>query len=114
MDTGGAVATGRVADFLRADSQDTGQGVLDTLVAAAAQLEQAAGGEPTAAEPVYAPEVDEAMLETLSSQQAETTDVAADEPQAEPAPPKPAPQADRNVLDSLLDDPNASGTDENA
>jgi len=111
LDTGGAVATGEVAEFLRADGADDGHNVLDGLVAAAAHAAPTAADAAEPAEIQRPPQVDRAMLSDLATRAADLTDAAADKQGAqEPA----APAADRDLLDSLLDDQSTSGADENA
>jgi len=112
LDTGGAVATGQVAEFLRADRAEAGRGVLDNLVAAASQAEPV--DELSETESVDQPEVNVEMLDNLTTPSAEPAGAGQAEPTTEPTAPKPAPLADRGVLDSLLDTPDASGTDEDA
>ena len=112
LDTGGAVAGGRVADFLRVDGADetTGQGVIEQLVAETRKEDAAAQGDQTPVEPppLPTPVVDEAVLSDLFVAAAAGGDAADAPPSEPPAPPRPEPapkrqvQADKNVIDDLL------------
>ena len=105
--TGGAVAGGRVARFLRDEPSDEagGQAVIDQLVART--RDEDAGDE--APEPAEAPapppgltpaKVDRDLLGELQAAAADGGRDAGDEAPAAPAAPRS--QADRNVIDDLL------------
>jgi len=97
--TGGAVAGGQVAEFLRAEAP-TGQAVIDQLVDQAREADvgpdvHAPEQPPAPAEPV----VDEDLLGDLVAAAAPGGD---DDDQPPAPPPKAQPQADQSVIDTLL------------
>ncbi len=97
--TGGAVAGGQVAEFLRAEAP-TGQAVIDQLVDQAREADvgpdvHAPEQPPAPAEPV----VDEDLLGDLGAAAAPGGD---DDDQPPAPPPKAQPQADQSVIDTLL------------
>lgn len=95
--TGGAVAGGQVAEFLRA-APSQGQAVLEQLVAPAASAEQAPAPRPSPA-----PAVQEVIDDLVAP--------AARQAPEQAAPASPAPQVDRSVIDSLLSDQGPAGKD---
>ena len=107
--TGGAVPTGEVAEFLRADHRPEGQAVVEQLVAAAKSEDMA---QPAAeAEPAAAESVNDDVLDAITA--------AGDTPAPGPAqPPAPTPQspkqADRRLIESLMDDKQTDESDTNA
>ncbi|MFW6154198.1 MAG: ATP-binding cassette domain-containing protein [Planctomycetota bacterium] len=106
LDTGGAVATGEVAAFLRAD-QPSGEAVLADLVTEPV----AATDQTTAEEAPPAPvEPDRNVLGDLAAASEPRHEPEDDEATVEPAPPP----ADRGVIDSLLDDDSATQDDSHA
>ncbi|MBT3201217.1 MAG: ATP-binding cassette domain-containing protein [Phycisphaerales bacterium] len=106
LNTGGAIAGGAVADFLKSDdSQIEGRQVIDQLVS----VVEPAGQEPEpqaplAPAPVETPPPSQAILDEL------TTTAPQNAPDAPPPPTptptttthKPPPQADQSVIDNLL------------
>lgn len=97
LQTGGAVATGKVADFLREGAD--GENVVAELIAAAAPAAQPVAVEIAEIDPAPA-KVDEALLTGLTD--AAATAEPAESPTPDPPPSEPSP-ADRGVIDSLLD-----------
>ena len=95
--TGGALAGGKVAEFLRGEGANEGRKVIEGLVSAA----QAADREQQATETVQpkGPKPVRAVLEEL------TTKKPAKPEKVTPSPAQPAQQADRTVLDDLLKRP---------
>ena len=105
LDTGGAIAGGEVAAFLRGAGGDDEEGrrVIEHLVGEAEAVEAPAAPDPSEAAPADEAPVREEVIDELLDVEPEK----ADEPMKTPpaAPPKPS-AADRNVIDELL------GTDE--
>ena len=100
--TGGAVSGGQVAEFLRAEAP-TGQAVIDHLVARTRQAEDDQADPAPAEPPAPAqPTVDEDLLGDLVAAAAPPHDESAAADGAEPPLPKAQPQADQNVIDTLL------------
>jgi ABC-2 type transport system ATP-binding protein len=114
--TGGAMAGGKVADFLTgaAGAPDEGQAVIESLVSEQAPPEEAAPAETTPAQP-QEPDVDAAVVEQLVEPAPEPHERRqTPEPTRKPkpelpeeTPPPTQDQADRGVIDELL------GGDEN-
>jgi ABC-2 type transport system ATP-binding protein len=93
LSTGGAVAGGGVAEFLRGEG--AGQAVIEQLVHAGAKVEQAPQPAPVPTQPARQ------VLATLTSPGTSAQEIS---PQAS-APPPAEKQADRDVLDGLLGGP---------
>jgi len=115
LQTGGAVAGGQVAAFLRGEGEARGREVIERLVAPAEAPEAAPSDE---APPEPAPARREVIRELVSGAghepaapgEAESPEVPPDAPAGAPAPVKPAGAADRSVIDELL---GSGGPDEN-
>ncbi len=109
LDTGGAVAGGAVAEFLRgaAGEEEEGRQVIEHLVSKAEAVEEPAAPETPEAPPAEEAPVREEVIEQLVDAEPETPSEPAgpSEPtQAAPAPPKLS-AADRSVIDELLGAP---------
>lgn len=97
--TGGAIAGGEVAEFLRAGPSADGQEVIEELVAAAVpdSQDQAQAQQPEVREAAVSGEV----IEELVSPDVPETKAASAEQGEQPT--KPPSQADRGIIDGLID-----------
>ena len=105
--TGGAIAGGRVAEFLRTDEQppaETGRTrVIEELVAAAGREQQAPPPPPSEPAPPAAPEPATEIIEDLVAAASEPVDDAGQPPETPPQAEQP--QADRSIIEDLLGKP---------
>jgi len=100
LDTGGAVATGAVAEFLRAGEDEAAKSVIEQLLAAGRETAAEAEG-PLPAEPEAPPKPAEAVIHELITP-SEKPPEAARQATPRPHPTKQAQQADRSVIDELI------------
>ncbi len=91
--TGGALAGGEVAEFLRVGGQAEGEQVIDDLLAAARPSEPEPAPQPDE------PEVVDQVIEELVTTGRQSTEPAPDEQPSQ----APTPQVDRDVLGDLID-----------
>ena len=105
--TGGAISTGKVAEFLTAAGAE-GREVIESLLRE--KIEAPAKAETAAVEPVAAePKADESVLTKLVAGEEETPATSADtSPQAPPASEKHT-EADRSLIEGLLGNDDSEG-----
>ncbi len=105
VSTGGAVATGNVAEFLRAEPE--GEAVVERLLEAGQSEGAAVAADDADAPPAPAAPLPAASAVIDELVRDEPAEVAADpdEPAGVPADAMPVPEVDRGVIDSLLDSP---------
>ena len=105
----GAVATGQLAAFLRADADAHGQSVIDGLVAAGATPEPELVAEQVEAAPPPSTKASQEVLEELTApaeQEASPAGAAASPP------PPDRKEVNRDVIDSLIDTPEEERTED--
>ena len=103
LDTGGAVAGGEVAAFLRGAAGDDQEGrqVIEHLVSEAEAVEEPAAPDTSEAASADEAPVREEVIDELVGVEPAKPDETVERSEAAPAPPKPS-AADRNVIDELL------------